>query len=318
MGKLSHRIFSLSLEEVTFARRGFRGADPATQRYLERVGATFLAGYHAALAHDEDQALVDELEAIDLSFRGFAYEGAGMSLAMLDQMMPWRPQRFVEFVAGPGSPHVYMMNVGAGWAMARLPFGKRRILDRLDPLLRWLAFDGLGFHEGYFHWPKSIDQQKMPRSVRGYECRCFDQGLGRSLWFVHGADVERVIETIGRFSVSRQSDLWAGVGLASTYAGGVPRESLLRLVEASGAHRLCLAQGSAFAAEARRRAGNLQPHTELATRVLCGSSAEEAAEVTSVTRRGLPADTDTPAFEIWRRRIQADLGNQVPMLAASA
>ena len=52
MGKLSHKIFSLSLEEVTFARRGFRGADPATQRYLERVGATFLSGYHAALAHD--------------------------------------------------------------------------------------------------------------------------------------------------------------------------------------------------------------------------------------------------------------------------
>ncbi len=43
----------------------------------------------------------------------------------------------------------------------------------------------------------------------------------------------------------------------------------------------------------------------MACQVLCGQSALAAAEVTDRELRDLPPDGQEPAFEIWRRRIQA-------------
>ena len=66
-----------------------------------------------------------------------------------------------------------------------------------------------------------------------------------------------------------------------------------------------LAQGSAFAAGARVRAGLVVPHNEVATQVFCGMSTAEAAKVTDVT---LPRGQDgaTPAYERWRQAIAAE------------
>jgi Protein of unknown function (DUF1702) len=70
--------------------------------------------------------------------------------------------------------------------------------------------------------------------------------------------------------------MWSGVGLAATYAG-LASESVLRdLCDFAGPLWPQLAQGAAFAAKARQRAGNLTPYTELAAKVLCGLSATDA------------------------------------------
>jgi hypothetical protein len=66
-----------------------------------------------------------------------------------------------------------------------------------------------------------------------------------------------------------------------------------------------LAQGAAFAAKARQRAGNPTAHTELACQVLCGMSAGKAAELTDSSLRDLPPDGAQPAYEHWRQRIQS-------------
>jgi alkylated DNA nucleotide flippase Atl1 len=98
--------------------------------------------------------------------------------------------------------------------------------------------------------------------------------------------------------------LWSGVGLAATYAGIVSETSLGELREKAGRFHPQLAQGAAFAAKARQRAGNLTDYTSLATKVLCGLPAENAARITDEALENLPADSDVPAYEIWRRRIQ--------------
>ena len=305
MRRLYASLLRLSPTEVTFERRGFRGGDANMRARLENVGLSFLHGYHAALEQDPSEHLEQRLEEIDVDQHGFAYEGAAMALTLLDLLSPWRrPWRLDGFLAGRGDAHVYMAHVGAGWAIARLPVSLRSVMKRLDPLLRWLAMDGYGFHEGYFHWPRSVDGQKIPRRLSGYARQAFDQGLGRSLWFVEGADVERIAATIGSFPAERRSDLWCGIGLSSTYAGGLDKERLTALLEAGREYARELAQGSAFAAEARRRAGNPAPHNELACRLLCGLSVDEAAQLTEATRRDLPADGDEPAFQVWKTRIQ--------------
>ncbi|HEX6898293.1 MAG TPA: DUF1702 family protein [Thermoanaerobaculia bacterium] len=304
---LKRALFGISPGETSFTRRGFRGDFAVVRERLEEVGRCFTAGYHAALEEDRPEPLAARIESeVARDFQGFAYEGAGMALALLDVLTPWRRDRLSRFLAGPGASQIYIIYVGAGWIMARLPLSPERFLARLeDPVLRWLALDGYGFHEGFFHWPRSVERQQVPGKLRGYARRVFDQGLGRSLWFVDGADVRRLPRTIGAFPAARQADLWSGLGLACGYAGGRTRAEVEELRTAVGPYLPQLAQGVAFAAQARARAGILTPHTELAAEVICGASATEAAAVTTESLRDLPADRpDEPVFEVWRRRIQ--------------
>jgi hypothetical protein len=196
-----------------------------------------------------------------------------------------------------------MVHVGVGWSLARLPFRRERRLSQLDPLLRWLALDGFGFHEGYFHWPHYADGRSQPAALHGYALRAFDQGLGRSLWFVAGADPETIAGCIKAFPEPRLGDLWSGIGLACAYAGGADAQEIERIRLAAGEYSWHLAQGAIFAAKTRERAGNRALHTELACRLLCGLPPGQAA---AIADRMLPLATDgpEPAYEDWRRRIR--------------
>jgi hypothetical protein len=303
-GKSRRALLGLSREKTSYARRGFRGATEQMRARLERVGTVFLLGYHAALEHGASEMLAPELNAVDLEGRGFAFEGAAMGLALLDFLTPWRRNRIGKFLRGAGGPHAYMVHVGVGWVWARASFGFRRWHKKLDPLLGWLAFDGWGFHEGFFHWPRYIAGQPAPKKLSGYERRVFDQGLGRSFWFVNGGNVELIAQTVSSFPAERQADLWSGIGLAATYAGIVSETLLGELRDKAGRFQPQLAQGAAFAAKARQRAGNLTDYTSLATKILCGLTAENAARITDAALENLPADSDVPAYEIWRCRIQ--------------
>src|SRR5262249_6428957 len=149
-----------------------------------------------------------------------------------------------------------------------------------------------------------------PNQLFGYAQQVFDQGLGRSLWFVNGADISRIAKTITSFPSTRQGDLWSGIGLASAYAGGVDRTSIKVLCDAAGCYRAHLSQGAAFAAKARQRAGNPVAHTEMACQVLCRLSAVDAARITDEAFLDLPADGDEPAYEVWRRRIREQLSDR--------
>jgi hypothetical protein len=300
---LLKRWLHIPREEATFGRRNFCVPRDSVRARLELVGETFLDGYHAALEVQEAEPLAARLETVELEFRGFAFEGAAMALDLLDQLKPWRSPNLPAFLNGPGSPHAYMVHVGMGWSLARMPWRIRNRLDRLDPLLRWLVLDGYGFHEGYFHWSRYAEGASRPRRLRGYALRAFDQGLGRSMWFVGGADPEWIMDAIARFPGYRHSDLWSGVGLACAYAGGADAEEIRRLRLASGVYCQHLAQGVAFAAGARSRAANPAGHTELACELVCKLSAQQAADISDETRLEAREDS-APAYEVWRRLIR--------------
>ena len=296
-------------EATSFVTRGFQIGVPSTQKLLEHSASTFVLGYHTALDSNNNATLATRLEQIDQPFRGFAYEGAGMALALLDFFSPWK-KRFLPFSLEEGNDHIYMLYVGWGWSMGRLPRKQMKITRRTpyDPLLRWLAYDGYGFHEGFFSWEQRLLQQRRPLALpQGYAQRAFDQGLGRSLWFVSCGNISAVASRISAFPKTRQPDLWSGIGLACAYAGGVTVEDLQKIQDLSAPFHEHLAQGVAFAVKARARAGNLGEHTKRASTLLCGASTDEVVRIVELATDDLPPDRLEPSFEVWRQRIQTAL-----------
>jgi enediyne biosynthesis protein E3 len=313
---MRQRLLGIAAAEASFVRRGFAAATPARQQRLEQVGRCFVAGYNAAVRCADPAAIGAELGAVSHELRGFAFEGAAMGFALLDLVAPWRSRRFAGFLAGLAGQHVYMAHVGAGWALARTSPHLAWRLGPLDPLLHWLMFDGYGFHAGYFRPRDAIDRQHQPGALHGYARNVFDQGLGRAMWFARGADVQAVADAAADFPEPRHADLWSGIGLAAAYAGGAEADDLRALAAASGRYRAHLAQGAAFAAKARERAGNPAPHTEFACRTLCGMAATAAAAITDQALPVVGPGDRGEAYQAWRAAIRRRIGVHVAEAAS--
>ena len=69
------------------------------------------------------------------------------------------------------------------------------------------------------------------------------------------------------------------MGLATAYAGYASDADLCQLRDLVGPFLPQLAQGAAFAAKARQRAGNLTNYQNVACNIFCDLSAEDAAAV---------------------------------------
>ena len=307
-------ITAISDDETKVSRRGFTVEQPEVVQRLEAIGRHFVWGYNNAVRSSNLSDLINTLLQCPSEDAGFAYEGAAMGLAISDWMTPGR-RMFKQYVEGPAHLHEYMTWVGFGWALARLPVSPLAALSRYRSLNKWLALDGYGFHEGYFNWRTSILKQRRPRKLVEKAAQVFDQGLGRSLWFVRGASPSAVAKDIFSFDEERHSDLWAGVGLAAAYAGGASRMALIELKERAGRHAAALAQGVVFASQARRLAGNPTLQTELACKELLGLSTASAADIALAT---LPnGDDSLDAYQRWRIDIQALCDTTCPALMSS-
>lgn len=290
-------------QDVITETRRLRGVRPLAPRAAQRLGkihSTFSQGYQAATT-DDLEAIIPKLNAVEAEFLGFALEGVGTVLAQRDALTPTGQNRVEAFVAGPGAAYETFVYVGVG-----LMLGKKRLpiepyLKSLSLTRSWLVLDGYGFQHGFTHWQEYLDDQALPEQLSGYACRVFDQGMGRSIWFIDGTDVTRIPQTIGAFPPARQADLWGGVGYACAYAGGVDRETLEALGTAAGFYRPILARVTAVAAKSRQLLGNPSVYTELACEVLCGMGAEAAAETVDRTLKSPPMTNGaTPDQEGWQ------------------
>ena len=311
------KLLQIDAQEVEFSRRGFTCTSLEIQHRLESVGLVFLQGYRTALQHRDQSGVTERLNQIKPEHCGFAYEGAAMALALQDQIF-LRRNSLPRFMEGVGKQHIFMLHVGAGWAYARLPWLRRRleaVIKKFHPVLRWLSVDGYGFHEGYFHWKERTRSEV--RTPRIFAARLsedarhvFFQGLGRSLWFIMGANGREISTTIANFHPIYQGDAWSGIGLACAYAGGLAEDAIVQLRQEAGIHSAALAQGAAFAAKARQLAGNPAKHTEIACDILCVMATEQAAALCDETFRKINLHYSCP-YQHWRKLVQEALLSSV-------
>jgi enediyne biosynthesis protein E2 len=317
LGTLRRVALTPKLRSVTFAHRGFPGAESSAAQHLELIPQSVICGFEWGI---EQRTLWDverRLETVSPDNRGFAYEGAAMAYAVRDAMAGGRGTRTKELLEGPGLPHIFLTYIGIGFAMARLPRVLwRNIMPDLEgvpffPTMSWLAVDGYGFDRAYFHTRHVVDEQRpykpYPWAGRAdYFPRAADQGLGRALWFIHGALPDRVAAAVAAFPRERRADLWSGVGLAATFAGGSDASGLARVRDAAGPYADEVALGSVFAATARLAAGHVPEHSTLGVEVLTGGSVQDAAMLAASTavEYGEAGPGEDPTYEVWRARIR--------------
>jgi hypothetical protein len=314
LGSLRRRVLTPQLREVTFAKRGFPATSSAATQRLEAIPQAVICGFEWGIDARDQWEVERRLDLIEAEQRGFAYEGVTMAFTVLDAM--GRGHRTRDLLTGPGSRHIFLAYIGMGFAMARLPkpLWKKVVPDLSPdpyyPTMSWLAVDGFGFDRAYFETRRWVDEQKVPAPYRwegspDYFLRAVDQGIGRALWFIHGGQAADVAAAAGRFATHRQPDLWSGIGLAATFAGGCDSEGLAALRRAAGDDWSQLALGAVFAAKARAYSGMVPDHAQAACSALAGISVDKAVALADGTA---PAGTDPgpePAYELWRQRIRA-------------
>jgi hypothetical protein len=303
-----------SLASVTFAARGFPVTpSPAADR-LEMIPQTVVCGFEWAMESRDQWELERRLDMVEPELRGFAYEGATMALTVLDSVHGHRTR---DLLLGPGQPHILLSYIGIGFAMARLPrpLWKKVVPDLTGspfyPTMSWLAVDGYAFDRAYFDTRRWVDEQQVPvpypwEGSPDYFLRAVDQGIGRALWFIHGGVPDDVANAVYRFAQPRQADLWAGVGLAATFAGGTSRDGFARLREQAGPYAPDLAVGVVFAATARQAATFVPEHSETAAVAMIGMSTMDAVVLAGRVHPEPDPSVRTPHYEQWRQRIRAE------------
>lgn len=279
---LKNKILSLSPKEASFHHRGFTQVEKEVQDKLESVIRIFIEGYNNSISLKDTElvrALENKYEDHDL---GFAFEGIGLYLGFHDLIFPARHSRLYRFTKEIAPNHDYIISVGAGFALARVPWALKvldKYLKKLDPLLAWCLLDGLGFHQGIFKHKKFIERcSPIPQRLNPAFHQLFDAGLGRSIWWVKGADQERIKLAIDQFSEIRKEELWCGIGVACSYAGGTDINAANQLLVLAGEYAGHLKSGVPFACRMRQKGGNPSAWTSQLCNSWLGRSVDSAAD----------------------------------------
>jgi enediyne biosynthesis protein E3 len=308
-------VFGTPLRCGLRLHRADRGGGEEVRRHLDGAADALVGAYDMALDDDGAERLAARLAELPDLVRGFAYEGAGAALTVLDRFLPAPRSRFEALLRGPGAPFAVLLHVGAGLALSRVSRHIEEDVRGMDAEMRWLPVDAYGFERGVFASERVVSGGRIP-PLSAYGRRAFDQGLGRGLWFRAATGLERIARTIAGLAPERHADIWSGVGLAAAYAGPNTEASLAALDEAAGPNGASVRLGVACAAFMRSEGRNPSPHTERAARALCHMPGERAADEARRIQAFLHAHGDETVqanpYEAFRVSLQAAVAGAAP------
>ena len=194
--------------------------------------------------------------------------------------------------------HGSQIHVGLGWALAELNITDLGFINTFEPQWKWRVVDGFAYYSGLFKRRDTIRNQQKPDFFKSEDSHAFDQGLGRSLWYLSNGDTDRLMGFLVLFSESRLSDLWRGIGLASTYVGGLNSALINTLVILSGENSPSYKCGALLAIKARQISELPTSDTRLIQSVLGLSD--------PILSKGWPASKKEPYYSLLME-IQSNL-----------
>ncbi len=278
--------------------------DTKRAAHLESIACAFVEGYNLMLGSYALAALRARLGQVPPALRGFLVEGAGMAAAIRDGLSTGH-QHLQALNGAFGGEYRYLVQVGAGWAMARLPWLGRKVFSGLPPENFSLSLDGHGFHDTFFH-PERLKGGQLARG-RSLSARSYDRGIGRALWFVALGRTDLVASHIDDIDENRRGDLLAGLGLAMAYAGPADPGECAKILHRFSKHRPAYLQGIGFAAAARIDAGHVTANLAAICDAVLGRSAEEVAALVEAHHpksRPVSRNEALAVFEVWRSAVQ--------------
>ncbi|MEO8768622.1 MAG: DUF1702 family protein [Ferruginibacter sp.] len=270
---------------------------------MEKIRAIFQYGMSVSMDESDMNLLDEELKSTENEFRSIAYEAAAMQLATKDISINKSFDHWRLFMQGPGVKHLTQTHVGLGWAMAQQQFPVFPFIETLEPLMQCRVIDGYGYYEGIFRKRRSIGGQEIPLALENKFLHAYDQGLGRSIWYICKGSCEKITKMVESFPSSRHKDLWRGIGTACAYVGGFDENLLNQLLLSSTDYRTQLSIGAALVSRSRTEACSYTRYIDMACRVWSNCTGEEAFNITVKTEPLLSEKISDPC-KAWITNIE--------------
>jgi hypothetical protein len=216
--RIAFSPFTIRPSRMTVARLGLAVHRREDVDRVNGILARFASGFNAMLTARSESQWRATGEATEPLERPFVEEGIAMGYA-LRNLFHYRPEEFESRLVKRLPQFRYLYYVGLGfWSGMRnhSPSKVESIAQGLDPLYRYLCFDGYGFKYAFFDRPRNPERIRVLDGLTGYARNAAYQGVGRALYFRFLAAPDRLVQamrSLGEYA----ADAAAGVGLAAAF-----------------------------------------------------------------------------------------------------
>jgi len=242
---------------------------------MERIQSIFREVQEKDFDNFSISEISDYLNSFDKEFRSIAYESAAMNLALIDLKRDGKLVLWLQFLRAIGAQHSIQIHVGLGWAFAQEQLNPVTYLNELEEMLRYRVLDGYGYYEGIFRRRKSIINQQTIETEDTNVSAAYNQGLGRSIWYISKGDIDVAKSMLDNFPANRLNDLWRGLGIAITYVGGCNETYLQVIFDKASNFQKGLATGTAMSLISREKANSITTDAILICKVFCNKNADQ-------------------------------------------
>jgi enediyne biosynthesis protein E3 len=271
--------------------------------------------------HLQKKTSLDEviafLETESPEYRSVAYESASYEIALEELKSQQQLNRWKQFRELCARQHTFHMDIGLGWAFAKTGLNPESYLLNLQPLVKLMVYDGLGYYYGLFKGRSTLKNKELPE-IEYDGTHGFNQGLGRRLWYMAKGNVNAVNELLVKFPASRHPHLFRGIGIACGYVGGNEKQDLENLLEVSAENKPQLQLGVALAAISRIASETISENTNMACCLICNKTIDELKiSITKIRTNLFYLYNDSPINHDWLTQLESELlqtNNATPSL----
>lgn len=209
--------FKIRADQMTVERLGLYVEGDSVPR-VNAVLSSFAGGFNVALDSAKRSDWSAYCSSLPVFQQPFAHEGVAMGF-IPTHLFRYDPTRFEDELVKPGPEFRYLHYVGLGfWCGMRKTSARRveKMVEGLDPLHRYLVFDGYGFAQTFFHYRKKPQVIQRLDAFSGYARNAAYQGVGRAFYFLYLSRVDLLVKHLSNLGdMAREAA--AGVGLATAF-----------------------------------------------------------------------------------------------------
>ncbi|MCP4246565.1 MAG: DUF1702 family protein [bacterium] len=216
--RLAFAAFHIRSGRLTVEKLNLAVSDPQDVQRVNTILASFAGGFNATISRPSGSAWRRYCASLPTMFEPFAHEGVAMGYTPR-RLFRFDPADFEDQIVRRRPDFRYLYYVGVGfWSGMRSHSvaALTRITERLDPMYRYLCYDGYGFKQAFFGTSRTPADLGGLDGLEGYARNAAHQGVGRALYFLFMDRPDRMrdyLDGLGEFA----ADAAAGMGLAAVF-----------------------------------------------------------------------------------------------------